>query len=96
MEHQSNASDVARLLSQIEVEYLAAHRGLTGLAESAKHAAITARMENLGKLHEHLRTIVGEDATRVMAEHLEYLSFAERGQIDTHTAGSEEVGKWEH
>ncbi len=64
-------SEVAQLLNQIEAEYLAAQRGLTGFAESAKHAAITARMENLGRLHEDLRAIVGDDAIRLMAERLE-------------------------
>jgi hypothetical protein len=73
MENQTNQSEVARLLSLIETEYLAAQRGLTGFAESAKHAAITARMENMGRLHEHLRAIVGEDATRLMAERLEII-----------------------
>ncbi len=66
-------SEVRRLLNQIEAEYIAAQRGLTGFAESAMHAAITARMENLGRLHEDLRAMVGNDATRLMAEHLETL-----------------------
>jgi hypothetical protein len=66
-------SEVARLLAQIEAEYLAAQRGLTGFAESAKHAAITARMEKIGKLHEHLQEIVGEDAIRLIAERIENL-----------------------
>lgn len=71
MKQDANQSEIARLLNQIEAEYLAAQRGLTGFAESAKHAAITARMENMGRLHEHLHTIVGDDATRLMAERLE-------------------------
>jgi hypothetical protein len=53
------------------MEYLAAQRGLTGFAESARHAAITARLENMGKLHEDLRALVGDDAIRLLAEHLE-------------------------
>jgi hypothetical protein len=71
MKQVVNQSEIARLLNQIEVEYLAAQRGLTGFAESAKHAAITARLENMGKLHEDLRTIVGDETTRLMAERLE-------------------------
>lgn len=74
MEQQSNPSAVAQLLNQIESEYIAAQRGLTGFAESARHAAITARMENLGKLHESLRAVIGEDATKLFAERLETIS----------------------
>jgi hypothetical protein len=66
-------SEVARLLAQIEAEYLAAQRGLSGLAVTAKHAAITARLENMGRLHAHLREIVGEEAIRLIAERLETL-----------------------
>lgn len=68
---RSNPSEVARLLNQIEMEYIAAQRGLTGFAESARHAAITARLENMGRLHEDLRAIVGDDAIRLLAERLE-------------------------
>ena len=70
---QSNQSDVARLLNQIEDEYLAAQRGLTGFAASATHAAITTRMENIGRLHEDLRAIVGDDAIRLLAERIKAL-----------------------
>jgi hypothetical protein len=71
MELKSGQSEVAQILQQIEAEYIAAQRGLTGLAEGATHEAISARMENLGKLHEHLRAVVGDDATRLMSERLE-------------------------
>ena len=71
MEGQTNQNEVARLLSQIENEYLAAQRGLSGFAASAQHAAITARMENLGRLHENLRAIVGDEAIRLVVERLE-------------------------
>jgi len=73
MERKANQSEIARLLSQIETEYIAATRGLSGFAAGAKHEAITARMENLGKLHENLRAMVGDDAIRLMAERLETL-----------------------
>lgn len=71
MTRRPNPSEVARLLKQIEKEYLAAQRGLTGFAESAKHATITARMENLGRLHQGLRALVGDEATKLFAECLE-------------------------
>lgn len=71
MERAINQSEVARILAQIESEYVAARRGLTGFAESAKHAAITARMEHMGLLHQDLQAIVGNDAIRLIAERLE-------------------------
>jgi hypothetical protein len=71
MAHLSNQSEVTQLLATIESEYVAAQRGLTGFAESAKHAAITARMEHIGRLHEDLRAIVGDDAIRMITERLE-------------------------
>ncbi len=54
MRSEANDSEIARLLNQIEAEYLAAERGLSGFAEGATHAAITARMERIGRLHEDL------------------------------------------
>ncbi|MEO8955817.1 MAG: hypothetical protein ABI396_13970 [Ktedonobacteraceae bacterium] len=58
---QGNESEVARLLHQIDLEYQAAQRGLTGLsAGTAQHAFITARMENIGAYHEQLANYVGE------------------------------------
>lgn len=67
---RQNQSDIARILNQIEAEYVAARRVLTGLAESARHAAITARMKRMGQLHQCLHTIVGNDAIRLIAERL--------------------------
>lgn len=64
-------SEVAHILQQIEIEYIAAQRGLTGLAQSARHAAITARMEHMGLLHKDLQAIVGDEAIRLIAERLE-------------------------
>jgi hypothetical protein len=66
-------SQVAQLLNQIASEYIAAQRGLTGLAIGATHEAINARMENIGRLHEHLHTIVGSEAHRLVVECLETL-----------------------
>jgi hypothetical protein len=66
-----NQSEVARLLEQISAEYEAAQRGLSGFAYgSAKHEFITARMENVGKLHDELHAIVGEEAIMMVAEAL--------------------------
>jgi hypothetical protein len=73
MDLQPNHSEVARILQQIETEYRAATSGLTGLAQCAKHAAITARMEHLGMLHHDLQAIVGNNATRLIAERLEII-----------------------
>jgi len=71
MKQKTNTSEIAQLLAQIENKYLAAQHGLTGFAESAKHAVITARMENMGRLHEDLRAMIGDEATRLIAERLE-------------------------
>lgn len=68
---QNNASEVAQLLNQIEAEYIAATRGISGFAVTAQHTTITARMENMGRLHEDLRAIIGDEAMRLIAERLE-------------------------
>ena len=68
---EGNRSEIARLLEQISVEYEAAQLGLSGFAYgSAKHEFITARMENMGRLHEKLHAIVGDDAIAMVAETL--------------------------
>ncbi len=69
-----HGSEVARLLTQISAEYEAAQRGLSGLAYgTSQHEFITARMENMGQLHNQLRSIVGEDAIALVAETLNAL-----------------------
>ncbi len=73
MKQAASQSDVARLLDQIEIEYCAAQRGLTGFAEGAGHAAITTRMEHMSRLHDQLRNVVGEDAMKLLAERLDDL-----------------------
>ena len=73
MEQKSNPSEVARLLAQIESEYRSAQSGLTGLAETARHAFITARMERIHHLQSHLQVMIGEDAIRLVVERLETL-----------------------
>ena len=73
MEEIANKGEVARLMRQIELEYEAAQRGLYGFAAgAAKHEFITARMENMGRCHEKLKTLVGEqEATKALAQALE-------------------------
>ena len=73
MSEHENKSEVARLMRQIELEYEAAQRGMYGFpAGAAKHEFITARMENMGRCHEQLITLVGEqEATRALAQALE-------------------------
>ena len=73
MEQRESKSEVARVLEQIELEFQAAQRGLYGLAfGTAKHEFITSKMEQMGKLHEKLQTMVGEkEAVKLLAETLE-------------------------
>jgi len=73
MSETENKSEVARIMRQIELEYEAAQRGMYGFAAgAAKHEFITARMENMGRCHEKLITLVGEqEATRALAQALE-------------------------
>lgn len=59
MEPNGNRSEVARLLRQIDMEYEAVERGLTGLAEVARYEFIIARMETIGRYHEKLQGVVG-------------------------------------
>jgi hypothetical protein len=51
MERVPNQNEAAQLSSQIEDECLAAQRRLTGFAASARHTAITARLDPLGRLY---------------------------------------------
>jgi hypothetical protein len=75
MSIHENKSEIARLRQRIADEYIAATRGLTGLAYgTAEHAFITRRMERIGVYHDTLKHLVGEqEATRMMAETLEAL-----------------------
>lgn len=66
-----NQSQVAALLAQIEAEYIAAQRGLTGFAESTKHETINARMHNIGRMHEDLHVMIGDEAHKLVVECLE-------------------------
>jgi hypothetical protein len=62
-------------MQQIAAEYMAAQAGMSGLAMgTAQHKFITARMENMGRCHEQLNTLVGEqEATKLVAETLDNL-----------------------
>ena len=70
---QENQSEVARLRQRIADEYLAAQRGLTGLAYgTAKHKFITKKMEAIHQCHAQLKQLVGEQqATQIMVETVE-------------------------
>jgi hypothetical protein len=73
VEEIANKSEVARLMRQIELEYEAAQRGMYGFAAgTGKHEFINARVENIGRYHEKLKTLVGEqEATKALAQALE-------------------------
>ncbi len=66
-------SEVAQLREQIELACVAARRGLTDFAITARHDIINAHLEKLGEqLHDYqqqLATIVGEEeALHVVAK----------------------------
>ena len=64
-------SEVAQLLQQIESEYEAASRGVSGLASVARHEYIRARMEQIDGYHKTLQRVVSEqEAIRLIAETL--------------------------
>ena len=63
-----NSSEVARLREQVELEYEAMMRGLTGFAEgSAMHEFISARMARVESYHDKLAKEIGDDkATQII------------------------------
>lgn len=63
-------SDVAHLREQVELEYEAMVRGLTGFAEgSAMHEFISARMARIEGYHTELTKEVGEtEATQIICD----------------------------
>lgn len=64
-------SEVAQLLAQISAEYEAAQQGLSGLSlGTSRHDFITARMENMGRIHTQLHSIVGDAAIAMIADQL--------------------------
>ena len=71
---QEHKSEVARLREQIAQEYLAATRGLSGLATGiSRHDFIQVRMENMACCHQRLSILLGstQEATKLVAETLE-------------------------
>lgn len=69
-----NQSEVARILDRIGAEYEASYNGLHGpAAGGARHAFITARMENMHKLQEQLQELIGDQAIGLVAVKLDEL-----------------------
>lgn len=65
-------SEVARLKEQIELETQAAFYALYGTYEgTSKHEYITARMVRMGRLHDQLKTLIGEEATTFIVSSLQ-------------------------
>ncbi len=65
-----NTSEVAHLREQVEQEYEAMMRGLTGFAEgSARHEFISIRMAHVESYYGKLAKEIGEDeATQMISE----------------------------
>jgi hypothetical protein len=65
-------SEVAFIRESIEVAYMAAQWGLTGLAlGTSQHRFITARMERIEEGRQELQTLIGEQAIGMVAETLQ-------------------------
>ena len=68
---EEQRSEVAQLLAQISAEYEAAQQGLSGLSMgTSRHDFITARMENMGRIHTQLHSLVGDVAIAMIADQL--------------------------
>jgi hypothetical protein len=75
-----SGSEVAQIMQQITTEYQAGQRALHGLSCGiAQHRFITKRMENIGKLHQQLQTLVGDQAMPLVVLALEQADPAEKG-----------------
>ena len=65
-------SAVARLKEQIDTEAEAAQLALYGPTQGiSKHQFITARMERMGKLHEQLKGLIGDEADQYLISAME-------------------------
>jgi len=74
LEMEKHDSEVAHLLARFCAEYEAAQRGLSGLAfGTSQHKFITAKMENMWKVHAELHSLVGDTAMAMIAEQLNQL-----------------------
>ncbi len=70
---EEQRSEVAQLLAQISAEYEAAQQGLSGLSMgTSRHDFITARMENMGRIHTQLHSLVGDAAIAMIADQLNH------------------------
>lgn len=59
----TNQSEVAILLSQIDAEAYSAFTALYGLSSgSTRHAVISARMEHIQSVSQHLIDTIGQEA----------------------------------
>jgi hypothetical protein len=75
LEMEKHDSEVAGLLARFRAEYEAAQWGLSGLAfGTSQHKFITAKMENMWKVHAELHDLVGDTAMAMIAEDLNQLS----------------------
>jgi hypothetical protein len=73
-------TEVARLTQQITAEYQAGQRALRGLSRGvAQHRFITKCMENIGKIHQQLQTLVGDQAMPLIVQALEQADPAGKG-----------------
>jgi hypothetical protein len=75
LEMEKHDSEVARLLARFRAEYEAAQWGFSGLAfGTSQHKFITAKMENMWKVHAELHDLVGDTAMAMIAEDLNQVS----------------------
>ena len=71
MSNLQQGSEVAQLLQKIREEYESARIGLSGFAcGTSQHEVITRKMENMGKYHEELRALVGDESMALVAQAL--------------------------
>jgi hypothetical protein len=67
-------SEIATIREKIAAEHMAAKLALEGLnSGTSRHSFITARMENMGILHEQLHDLVGDEAVALISETIEAL-----------------------
>ncbi|QBD76033.1 hypothetical protein EPA93_08445 [Ktedonosporobacter rubrisoli] len=78
---KANCSEVARLRQSISDEYLAAQRGLYGLAQTARHDFIQARLQGVERHYIELSKLIGEEqAIDTVIEINDTHAEAQRGQ----------------
>jgi hypothetical protein len=69
MMNTENGSEVARLLSQIDMEYTAAVHGLVGYTQVTRHDFISARNRNIDACRRQLVPLVGDQqATELVVQ----------------------------